>query len=199
MRKAAVTDYEGFAREVLELIPLRPVSFEVFSDDFEGMHRQAMKVAGWGPNVYVKIPITTTQGVSTAPLLRRLVADGVKVNVTALTCLHQVATATAALEGAESAFISVFAGRVADTGRDPLPLMIEALQVMSVNPGLELIWASPREVFNVVQASQIGCHVITVTSDILAKLNWLGRDLDRVSLDTVSMFHNDAVSAGFEI
>ena len=199
MRKAGVVDYEAFARQALELIPDRPVSFEVFSDDLDGIYRQARKVAAWADNVFVKIPVSNTQGVSTAPLLRQLVADGVKVNVTALTTLQQVAAVAAALAEATTAFISVFAGRIADTGRDPVTLMAAALQVMAANPGLRLIWASPREVLNVVQADRIGCHVITVTADILARLGGIGKDLDLVSLATVGMFHDDARSAGFAI
>jgi transaldolase len=199
MRKAGVREYETFARRVLEIVPDRPISFEVFSDDFEDMYRQAVKVASWGRNVYVKIPVTNTKRETATPLLRRLVADEVQVNVTALMTLRQVAEVTAALEGTASAFISVFAGRIADTGRDPLPLMSASLALMAANDKLELIWASPREVLNVVQAGQIGCHVITVTADLLAKIKGFGKDLDQFSLETVRMFYDDASQAGFTL
>jgi transaldolase len=199
MRKAGVSDYERFACQVLEIIPDRPISFEVFSDEFDDMHRQAIKVASWGRNVYVKIPVTNTKCESTAPLLRRLVADGVQVNVTALMNLPQVAEVAAALEGTSTAYISVFAGRIADTGRDPVPLMSAALALMAMNPRLQLIWASPREVLNIMQADQIGCHAITVTADLLGKMKGIGKDLGRFSLETVQMFRDDAVQAGFRL
>jgi transaldolase len=197
MRAAGVADYESFARDVLACAAGYPVSFEVFADDFEGMERQARKLAGWGDGVYVKVPITNTCAESSAPLLGRLAADGVQLNVTALLTLDQVRTATAALAGGASSYISVFAGRIADTGRDPLPIMREALEIMAPHPNLELIWASPREILNVVQADSIGCHVITVTHDMLKKLPLLGRDLEGFSLDTVRMFHRDALSVGY--
>jgi transaldolase len=197
MRDAGITDYECFAREVLPLTGGRPISFEVFADDFDEMERQARLIATWGGGVNVKIPITTTNGVCSDRLLGRLAAAGIKVNVTALLTLDQVRAAAAALGGGPPSFISVFAGRVADTGRDPVPIMREALEIMAPHPNLELIWASPREILNVVQADEIGCHVITVTHDILKKLPLLGRTLEEHSLDTVRMFHRDAQAAGY--
>jgi transaldolase len=197
MRAAGVADYELFARGVLPCLRGRPISFEVFADDFDGMERQAQKIATWGEPVYVKIPITNTRGESSDRVLRRLAANGVKLNVTALLTLDQVRTATECLSGGPPCFISVFAGRIADTGRDPLPLMRKAIEIMSPHPNLELIWASTREVLNIVQADSIGCHVITVTDDMLKKLPLVGRDLGELSLDTVRMFHRDAEAAGF--
>ncbi len=197
MRAAGVADYESFAREVLACADGYPVSLEVFADDFEGMERQARKLAGWGDGVYVKVPITNTCAESSAPLLARLAAEGVQLNVTALLTLDQVRTATAALAGGAPSYISVFAGRIADTGRDPLPIMREALEIMAPHSNLELIWASPREILNIVQADSIGCHVITVTHDMLKKLPMLGRELEDFSLDTVRMFHRDAISVGY--
>lgn len=200
MRKSGVTQYEAFAREILSEIKTKPISFEVFSDDFDDMKRQALKIAGWGDNVYVKIPVTNTKGESCTPLIRELVKHGVKQNVTALMTLEQVKEVSDALGNAIPCNISVFAGRIADTGRDPLPIMIEALRIMSKSPNQELIWASPREILNVFQASDIGCHIITVTNDMLKKLPVLrGKDLSEYSLDTVKMFREDAVAAGFEI
>lgn len=197
MRKAGITDYEAFARDILMAIPDRPISFEVFADDFEEMERQAERIATWGENVYVKIPVTNTRGESSAGLVRRLAARGVKQNVTALMTLEQVRVVTEALSAGPAANISVFAGRVADTGVDPLPLMRTALEIMRPYTQLELIWASPRELLNIVQASEIGCHIITVTSDILNKLPLIGKDLGEYSLDTVKMFRNDALASGF--
>jgi transaldolase len=199
MRKAAVGDYEQFARDVLESIPDRPISFEVFSDEFDEMERQARKVAGWGDNVYVKVPITNTHGRSSLDLVCRLSHEGVRVNVTALMTEAQVAGAAEALGGGAAAYVSVFAGRIADTGREPEPIMRRALDILRGLPEVELIWASPREVLNIVQADRIGCHVITVTSDLLAKVGLLGRDLAEFSLDTVRMFHRDASVAGFQL
>lgn len=199
MRKAGISDYEAFAREILEAIPDRPISFEVFADDFSEMERQAERIATWGDNVYVKIPVTNTLGESAAPLVSRLASRGVKQNVTALMTLEQVKEVTAALADGPAANISVFAGRIADTGVDPLPLMREALEVMRPYPQLELIWASPRELLNIVQASEIGCHIITVTSDILNKLPLIGKDLTEYSLDTVKMFRADALASGFTL
>jgi transaldolase len=197
MRAAGVADYELFARGVLPCVRGLPISFEVFADDFDEMERQARRIATWGERVYVKVPITNSRGEPSDGVLRRVAADGVKVNVTALLTLDQVRTATACLAGGPPCFISVFAGRIADTGLDPLPLMREAVEIMSPHPNLELIWASPREVLNVVQADSIGCHVITVTHDMLKKLPLVGRDLGELSLDTVRMFHRDAEAAGF--
>jgi transaldolase len=199
MRQSGVSDYRAFARQVLELVSDRPVSFEVFSDQESEMERQARLIASWGPSVYVKIPVTDTCGQSTAKVIRSLTEAGVKLNVTALMSLNQVATVVEALNGSEAAIVSVFAGRVADTGRDPVPLMAAALELVALNPAVELLWASPREVLNVVQADIIGCHIITVTHDLLKKLVGLGRDLDDFSLDTVRMFHRDALEAGFTL
>jgi transaldolase len=199
MRAAGVTDYECFARDVLPIVAGRPISFEVFADEFDEMERQARRIATWGDDVNVKIPITNTRGESSEALLRRLADEGIRVNVTALLTLDQVRTATAALGGGPPCFVSVFAGRVADTGCEPVPLMREALEIMAPHVNLELIWASPREILNVVQADAIGCHVITVTHDLLKKLPLLGRALEEHSLDTVRMFHRDALSAGFTL
>src|SRR5262245_55083815 len=199
MRKAGVDDYESFAREFLECVPDRPISFEVFTDHFEDMERQARKIAGWGDNVYVKIPITNTEGASSLDLVRRLTADGVRLNITALLTDEQVVASAEALEGGSPAFVSVFAGRIADTGREPEPIMVRALEALRPRAGVELIWASPREVLNIVQADRIGCHVITVTPDLLAKLELLGKNLGEFSLDTVRMFHRDASAAGYSL
>lgn len=199
MRKAGISDYEAFAHQVISAIPDRPISFEVFSDDFDEMERQANRIKDWGENVYAKIPVTNTRGESAAPLIRRLADAGVKQNVTALMTLAQVHEVTQALAGGPSANISVFAGRIADTGRDPLPIMQAALAIMASEPQLELIWASPREALNIVQADQIGCHIITVTNDLIAKTASFGKDLTEFSMDTVKMFRNDAVAAGFDL
>ena len=197
MRQVGITDYEAFAREILAEVPDRPFSLEVFSDDFDEMAAQARKLTALGPNVYVKIPVTNTKGESAAALVRQLTQENIKLNVTALMTVDQVRTMTAALEGSPSAYISVFAGRVADAGVDPLPIMQESLAVMKSQPQLELIWASPREIFNLVQADRIGCHIITITHDLLKKLPNLGKDLTEFSLDTVKMFHRDALAAGY--
>lgn len=199
MRKAGIGDYEAFARDLLQAIPDRPISFEVFSDEFPEMERQARKIASWGKNVYVKLPITNTRGASSLETVRELAQSGVKVNVTALMTLKQVRDSAAALRDGPPSYISVFAGRIADTGLDPLPLMAAAVELCSLAPKAELIWASPRELLNIFHADQIGCHVITVTNDILKKLELLGKDLDQYSLDTVRMFYNDAKSAGFSL
>lgn len=199
MRKAGISDYAAFARQVLKAIPDRPISFEVFSDEFPEMERQAAEIAKWGPNVYAKIPITNTRGESSVDLCGRLTAKGLKLNVTALLTLDQVRATVKALAGGPPACISVFAGRIADTGVDPVPLMQCAVEALAPHPNLELIWASPRELLNIVQAHQIGCHIITVTNDILNKLELLGKDLDEYSLDTVKMFHRDAVASGFTL
>lgn len=199
MRKAGITDYAGFAREVLAAIPDRPISFEVFSDEFDGMEREARRMASWGTNVYVKIPVTNTRRAPSYDLVHRLSHDGLQLNVTALMTLDQVRTVTGALAGGAPSCISVFAGRIADTGRDPLPIMAESLRIMQAAPAAELIWASPRELLNIFQADGIGCHIITVTHDVLKKLDTVGRPLEEFSLDTVTMFHNDARAAGFSI
>jgi transaldolase len=199
MHKIGLRDYEAFARSLVEAVPDRPISFEVFSDEFPEMERQARRIAAWGEHVYVKIPVTNTRGERCEDVLRNLVADGVQLNVTGMMTVAQVTWVAEAIGGGAPSYISVFAGRVADTGRDPLPIMREALDVMAEHENLELIWASPRELLNVVQADQIGCHVITVTHDLLKKLPLLGRDLDEFSLDTVRMFHSDALAAGFTL
>ena len=199
LRKAGVKDYAAFAREILREIPDRPISFEVFSDEFEEMEVQARKISSWGPNVYVKIPVTNTRAESSVPLIRKLSQDGVKVNVTALMTLDQVRDVSQALEGGPQAYVSVFAGRVADTGRDPIPLMAAAVDILRPYPKLELIWASPRELLNIFQADQVGCQVITATNDILKKLELVGKDLHAFSLDTVKMFREDAVKAGYTL
>ena len=199
MRQAGVDDYETFARQVLDLVPDRPISFEVFSDDFGEMAAQARKIAAWGDNVYVKIPVTNTAGVSSADVIRRLAGDGVQVNVTALMTTQQVEWVAECLAGGPAAYVSVFAGRIADAGIDPMPIMIDSLKILAAEPQIELIWASPREIFNIVQADSIDCHIITVTHDLLKKLPNLGRDLDGYSLDTVQMFHRDAQAAGFQL
>ncbi|MBS29025.1 MAG: transaldolase [Alphaproteobacteria bacterium] len=199
MRKAGIEDYETFARDVLAEIVDRPVSFEVFADDLDGMVAQGFEIAGWGPNVNVKIPVTNTQGESTVPVVERLVAEGVVVNVTAVFTLDQVRAITAALDASVPAIVSVFAGRIADTGRDPIPHMREAVEILRDRPKAELIWASPRELLNVFHADESGCHIITVTNDILAKLANAGKSLETFSLETVKMFHEDAAGAGYEI
>jgi len=199
MKKAGITDYRAFAKEILSAIRSKPISFEVFSDEFEEMERQAMEIASWGSNVYVKIPITNTRREPATDLVRKLSGAGVKVNVTAMMTLDQVRDITGALNADVPAYISVFAGRIADTGRDPVPLMAAAVKAMASKPKAELIWASPRELLNIFQADDIGCHVITVTNDILKKLELVGYELPEYSLDTVKMFYNDARSAGFEL
>jgi transaldolase len=198
MRKDGVSDYERFAREVLEAIRDRPISFEVLSDDMDEMEGQARKIASWGENANVKIPITNTKRASTAPLIRRLARDGIKVNVTGLTTLDQVSVAGEALSAGNAfSIVSVFGGRIADTGRDPVPLMAAAVQSLRPLPHVELLWASPRELLNIFQADAIGCSIITVTADILKKLPLVGKDLDQYSLETVQMFRDDAVKAGY--
>jgi transaldolase len=199
MRKAGIANFEAFARDVLEAIPDRPISFEVFSDDFAEMERQARLITTWGENVYVKIPVTDTKGASAAPLVAKLAGDGIKLNVTALLTVEQVRTVTSALADGAPSYVSLFAGRIADAGVDPIPLARESLDVMAPHKHLELIWASPREILNVVQADALGVHVITVTNDLLAKLPSLGKDLAQFSLETVRMFHRDAAAAGFEL
>jgi transaldolase len=199
MRIAGITDYEAFARDILKAIPDRPISLEVFSDDFAEMEAQARRIASWGENVYVKIPVTNTQGESALPLVRTLAKAGVKQNVTALMTLAQVRDVAAALGSGPAACVSVFAGRVADTGRDPIPLMAAAVELLRMYPRLELIWASPRELLNIMHADLVGCHIITVTPDVLKKLSLVGKNLDEYSLDTVKMFRSDAVKAGFRL
>ena len=199
MRKAGISDYKAFAKDILITIKDKPISFEVFSDDFDDMERQALEIASWGDNVYVKIPITNTKQETCYSLINRLSKKGVKINVTAIMTLEQVRNVVKELNPEVPSCISVFAGRIADTGRDPIPLMKEAVQILKENTKAELIWASPRELLNIFQADEIGCHIITVTNDILKKLSLLDYDLDEYSLDTVKMFYNDAQSAGFNI
>lgn len=199
MRKAGITDYEAFGRKLLAAIPDRPVSLEVFADDFAEMEDQALAIASWGRNVYVKIPVTNTRGESAERLVERLSQAGVSLNVTALLTLDQVQAVTDALSPQVPAIISVFAGRVADTGIDPVPVMAQALEIMKVKPKAELLWASPRELLNIVQAHEVGCHIITATNDILKKLSLLNKDLRAYSLETVEMFYRDARAAGYSI
>lgn len=199
MRKAGIDDYEAFARAVLDEIPDLPVSFEVFSDEFEVMADQARLIASWGPNVVVKIPITNTRREPSYPLLRRLAGEGIRLNVTAIMTLGQVRAAAEAVASAALAYISVFAGRIADTGRDPVPLMAEAVAILRPHATIQLLWASPRELLNVFQADAVGCHVITASADVLKKLSSVGKDLDEFSLETVKMFHDDARQAGYRL
>lgn len=199
MRKAGISNYEDFARDILKDIPDRPISFEVFSDEFDEMERQANRIASWGENVYVKIPVTNTRKESSAALVRRLSSMGIKLNVTALLSLTQVRQVSSALTNGVPAFVSVFGGRVADTGVDPVPLMTEAVEVLKPLSTVELIWGSPRELLNIFQADAIGCHIITVTNDILKKLSIVGRNLDEYSLETVKMFYDDARQAGYSL
>jgi transaldolase len=199
MRKAGITDYESFGRSLARAIPDRPLSFEVLSDVFNEMEQQALEIATWGENVYVKVPITDTRGRSSAALVKRLAEQGVKVNVTALMTLDQVDAVVSSLRHGPPSCISIFAGRIADAGCDPLPILSGALARIRAYPQIELIWASPRELFNIVQANTIGCHIITVTHDLLKKLPLLGRDLTEYSLDTVKMFVNDARAANFTL
>jgi transaldolase len=199
MRKANIADYETFAREVLARIPDRPISFEVFADDPVTMLSQAKAIASWGANVNVKIPVTNSSGAFMGSVISELSHSGIAVNVTALMTLDQVRRVTACLAPETPAIVSVFAGRVADTGRDPVPLMAEAVRILRDRPKAELIWASPRELLNIFQADAIGCHIITVTNDVLAKLSLVGKDLDAYSLETVAMFYKDARAAGYSI
>lgn len=199
MKKAGITDYELFSRDILETVTDKPLSLEVFSDDLDEMEKQAMKIAKWGHNVYVKIPVTNTKGIPTYNLINKLSNNGVKVNVTAIMTLTQVRDVVLNLSDDVESYVSVFAGRIADTGIDPVPLMSAAVQITSMKSKAEVIWASPRELLNVFQADQIGCQVITVTNDILKKLELYHYDLSQYSLDTVKMFYNDALSAGYKI
>jgi len=199
MNKAGIRDYKSFAFDVLSEIKDKPISFEVFSDDFVDMERQAYEIASWGENVYVKLPITNTKRETCYMLVEKLAAQKVKLNVTALMTINQVQDVVAALDPNVPSYVSVFAGRIADTGRDPIPLMTAAVESLKASPAAELIWASPRELLNIFQADEIGCHVITVTNDILKKLSQVGYDLDDFSLDTVKMFYSDARAAGFRL
>ncbi len=199
MRKAGVSDYKAFALQALQVVGGRPISFEVFADEFGEMGKQAHEIASWGKNIYVKIPVTSTKGEFSGPLVERLTRAGIQVNVTALTTVDQVKRVADRLAPETPAIISVFAGRIADTGRDPIPIMAEAVKIMKKKPKSELIWASPRELLNIFQANEIGCHIITATNDILKKLPLVGKDLDAYSLETVEMFHKDAKAAGYSI
>lgn len=199
MRKSGVSDYESFARQALEATGGMPISFEVFADEFDEMERQAKLIATWGDAVFVKIPITNTRGESAIPLIARLSAAGVKLNITAILTLDQVRAVVDAIDPDVPAIVSVFAGRIADTGVDPVPLMREAAAIVSARAKAQLLWASPRELLNIFQADEVGCHIITVTADILKKLAMVGKPLDELSLDTVKMFFNDASAAGFRL
>jgi transaldolase len=199
MRKAGLTDYAEFAQSVLERVTQHPISFEVFADDAHEMRRQAHIIASWGENVYVKIPITTTEGESLGSLIRELSEGGVKVNVTALFTTAQVETTAKAVADGAPSYISVFAGRIADAGVDPVPIMARSLEIILCAPRSQLIWASPREILNLIQANEIDCHIITITHDLLGKLGLLGKSLEQYSLETVRMFHNDALAAGFTL
>jgi transaldolase len=199
MRKSNVSDYRAFAMDVIGIVKGRPVSFEVLSDDFEIMEKQALQIASWGENVYVKIPITNTRGDDAGPLVRRLTKAGVKVNVTALTTAKQVEHIVDYLSEDTPSCVSIFAGRIADTGRDPVPIVAESVKLLHKKPLTELIWASPRELLNIFQAESVGCHIITVTNELLAKIPIIGKDLIEYSMETVQMFYRDAVQAGFNI
>lgn len=199
MRKAGVSDYEVFAKELLNVVQELPVSFEVCADDFGTIERQARKISAWADNAYVKIPVTTTDGSSTADIVRRISEDGVKVNVTALFTLEQVEVMSKAVQDGAPSNLSVFAGRIADAGVDPVPVIRDAVQIAAMAPRSEIIWASPREVLNVVQAAAAGCHIITMTEDLIVKLGGIGRDLMEFSLETVRMFHTDAAAAGLDL
>lgn len=199
MRQAGISDYRTFAKEILLAIEDSPVSFEVFSDEFTEMEHQAHEISGWGKNVYVKIPVTNTQREPSYDLIKRLTRAGIRINITAILTLNQVREVAEAVAGGAPCYVSVFAGRIADTGRDPVPLMTAALKLLSRVPNAELIWASPRELLNIFQADAVGCHIITVTNDILKKLDLIGKDLSDFSLDTVRMFYNDAQRAGYHL
>jgi transaldolase len=199
MRQAGISDYKAFAKEVLQAIPDRPISFEVFSDDFDEMERQAHEIGSWGKNVYVKIPVSNTESIPAYSLIQRLARAGIKTNVTAVMTLEQTAGIAAALADGPHSYISIFAGRVADTGRDPVPLMESAVRLLRDLPHLELIWASPRELLNIFHADVTGCHVITVTHDLLRKAALVGKDLNQYSLETVKMFYDDAKRAGYSL
>ncbi len=199
MKQAGVFDYEAFAREALSEIKDLPISFEVFSDDFESMEMEAKKIAGWGKNVYVKIPITNTKGESSIQLIKKLNDEGLSLNITAVMPIEQVEAVAKAVNPGVKNIVSIFAGRIADTGRDPVLIMKKAVEICRKNPNLEVLWASPRELLNIFQAEEAGCHIITVLPDVLKKLALVGKDLNEYSLDTVKMFYNDAKSAGYKI
>jgi transaldolase len=199
MKKAGITDYETFSKEVLRFVKEKPVSLEVFSDDIEEMEIQARKISSWGKNVYVKIPVTNTKNISTSGIIKKMSLDGIKVNVTAIMTGEQIEKVFLAIDSAVPSYISIFAGRIADTGVDPLPLIASALDKCRKNPRAEVIWASPREVLNVLQADWVGCHIITITDEIMSKLKLVGYPLEDYSLDTVKMFYRDALQAGYKI
>ena len=199
MRTAGVKDYEAFALEILEVVKDRPISFEVFADEFSEMERQAHRIASWAENVYVKIPVTNTRRQSSVELIHRLAQSGVKVNVTAVLTLAQVRDAAGALGGGAPSVVSVFAGRIADTGRDPVPIMAAAVEMVTAYSNIELIWASLRELLNIFQANDVGCHIVTATENVLAKLQTVGKDLHDYSLETVLMFHTDAARSGYQL
>lgn len=199
MRKAGISDFESYCRNILNEITDMPISFEVFADDYEEMKRQANKITSWGKNVYVKIPIMNTRGVSSIPLIRELSSEGIKLNITAIMTVDQVRNVMSVISKSTSTFVSVFAGRIADTGVDPLPIMIECMELVKTNPNAELLWASPREVFNLYQAEKIGCHIITMVPELIAKITLNCKSLDEYSLETVQMFYNDAVKAGYKL
>jgi len=199
MHKVGLTDYERFARELLGHVDTHPISFEVFADEAPEMRRQATRIASWGDNVYVKIPVTSTKGESMAPLVRELSEGGIKINVTALFTTAQVELVAAAVADGAPSYLSVFAGRIADAGVDPVPIVARSLEIMRQAPRAELIWASPREILNLVQADEVGAHIITITHDLLKKLDCLGKSLEQYSLETVKMFHSDALAAGFTL
>jgi transaldolase len=199
MKKAGISNYKAFCKDIITIIHDKPLSFEVFSDDFAEMERQAMEIASWGENVYVKIPITNTKKEGCYSLVKKLASEKIKINVTAIMTLDQVNKVVENLQPSVPSYVSVFAGRIADTGVDPVPLMQKAVDVIKASPACELIWASPRELLNIFQANEIGCQVITVTKDILKKLTLVDYDLDEYSLDTVKMFHSDALAAGFKL
>ena len=199
MKKAGITDYKAFAHEILQAIPDRPISFEVFADEFKDMERQALEIKTWGENVYVKIPVSNTRQEMAYDLIERLSGAGVRLNVTAILTLEQVQNVADALKDGPDSIVSVFAGRIADTGVDPVPVMQQALTFLKVAPKAELLWASPREVLNIYQADKIGCHIITATNDLIRKLALSGKDLAEYSLETVQMFYDDAQSAGYTL
>jgi transaldolase len=199
MNKAGITDYRAFCKEILVSIKDKPLSFEVFSDDFSEMERQALEISSWADNIYIKIPITNTKNETCYELIKKLTRNKVKLNITAILTLEQVSNVIQYLDKSTPSYISIFAGRIADTGRDPLPMMISALEIIKINPLSELIWASPRELLNIFQAEQIGCNIITVTNDIIKKFSYIGYDLNKYSLDTVKMFYKDSVGAGFKL
>jgi transaldolase len=199
MRKAGITDFESYCRIILKEITDLPISFEVFADEFDEMKRQALYISSWGENVYVKIPITNTKGISSVPLIKELSSKGLKLNITAIMTVEQVRDVMAVLRKDAPSYISVFAGRIADTGVDPVPMMKECLALVKTNPKAELLWASPREVFNLYQADEMGCHIITMLPELISKIPLKDKSLSEYSLETVKMFYNDATKAGYKL